>query len=403
MSTIFDYIKWRGDLSFSADPFNEIDNMIFTQFCFLDFAGIMPPSGESIQLSDAVNQYYKGKTDEDTKLGTLVPDTINKLAKEIALTERFGSLRLCKYSDVIVDNGETDLQFAALAVMLPGDRIVISFRGTDDTIVGWKEDANLALFPNIPAQRLALEFVESTANEFEGRIIICGHSKGGNLSIYSAKNSCDSTKERIERVFNNDGPGFSEDFFTDEEYLKIKSKVTTIIPQGSVVGTIFEQDNDSLKIVHSTNIGALQHDIFSWQLEGKCLTSDTLSRDAIAYKKSFNAWISEMSIEERRLLIDSLFKFLSSSGAKTLTEAVGDKKPQLNKIYKESSRSERLMLLGIVRSFIVKRASNGLEVAADAIKSKLARESRSTDASQSDEVQKKTTDSADSADSADTN
>ena len=376
MSDIFDYLKWRGDLSFKADPFNEIDNLIFTQFCFLDMKTIIAKKGSSVTLREAVDLYYKGKTKKETKLGTLIPDDVNKLAKEIAATERFGNVLLYKYSSTTNTELKNEVQFAAVAAILPNSQVVISFRGTDDTLAGWKEDAYLALFPDIPAQRMALEFLEQLGREIDGRIIICGHSKGGNLSLYAAKNASDSIKDRIDLVFNDDGPGFGREFYDTSEYLKIKDKVRTIIPQSSVVGLIFEQDKDSLKIVHSTTIGVLQHNIFTWQLEGKSLVSDILTPEAKTYKETFNKWIQDMSYTEKQVFVDSLFGFLSSSGATTLSEAIGEKKPQLYKAYKESSKETRKMLVGIVKSLIYTGASKSFETASNLIKNKVKRDKK---------------------------
>ena len=38
MANIIDYMDWRGDVPFSVSPFNDIDNLIFTQLSFIVYA-----------------------------------------------------------------------------------------------------------------------------------------------------------------------------------------------------------------------------------------------------------------------------------------------------------------------------------------------------------------------------
>ena len=37
---LFDYLDWRGDVPFSVDPFNEVDNLLLSQLVYTEFEGI---------------------------------------------------------------------------------------------------------------------------------------------------------------------------------------------------------------------------------------------------------------------------------------------------------------------------------------------------------------------------
>ena len=59
MGTLFDYVNWRGDLTFSEAPFNEVDNLIFSLLSYLNFSGIVPKehSDAAIPIKAAANSF----------------------------------------------------------------------------------------------------------------------------------------------------------------------------------------------------------------------------------------------------------------------------------------------------------------------------------------------------------
>ena len=360
MPGILDYLKWRGDISFEASPFNEVDNLIFSQLCFINFSNIVSESQEEfIPLHMAVRKALAKLGPKSKKLGFMIPEDIINLAQLLAITPRYRDILLCGFTS------QTDkcieVQFAALTAIISKKHIVVTYRGTDDTLVGWKEDFNMSLLDNIPSQKLSLEYLEFAAKMHKGKkIYVCGHSKGGNLAIYSAANCICKTKRKIEAVYNNDGPGFKKEFFYNKKYLNIKSKVKTLIPQNSFVGLMFEQDEDTLNVVKSTNIGAFQHDVFSWQVIGPGLEASTLTKDAINGKKAFNAWVEAMIYEERRESINILFEFLSSSGATTLTEAFNNS-PKLIITYRSLPEEKRKLVSESLKIFFHERIKNIIE------------------------------------------
>ena len=73
-------------------------------------------------------------------------------------TERFGNMLATKYVNKI--ETEQEKQFSAITVLMPDDTIYVSFRGTDNTIVGWKEDFNMSFKSHIASQISAKEYLK---------------------------------------------------------------------------------------------------------------------------------------------------------------------------------------------------------------------------------------------------
>ena len=184
MANILDYLDWRGDLTLAERGFNEVDNLLMAELCFLDFSGIVPADFSApVSLPEAMQKYDAARPQET--MGVLVPEQIPELGHKMAASRRFSDLTLCAY--VSRTDEETQTQFSALTVLLPDKTAYIAFRGTDDTIVGWKEDFNLAFLPVVPAQRMAAEYLAVAAAALPSHPLrVGGHSKGGNLAVYSA-------------------------------------------------------------------------------------------------------------------------------------------------------------------------------------------------------------------------
>lgn len=207
MANILEYLDWRGDLTLLERPFNEVDNLILAEICYLDFSGFVPAGFQTQQVTllDAASAYFAAHP--ETNMGVLVPDQIPVLVEHAAKTARFGDIRLLGYVNRIDE--ETQTQFSALTMLLPDGSAYVAFRGTDDTIVGWKEDFNMAFTPEIPAQKYAAEYLRQVSAALPFRpLLVGGHSKGGNLAVYAAVFCGQDVQKRILAVYNNDGPGF---------------------------------------------------------------------------------------------------------------------------------------------------------------------------------------------------
>ena len=316
---VFDYLHWRGDLSFEDAPFNEVDNLILSMMSFPDFLGIVPslPSPASVSFEYAMDQFLS-RQDKSKHLGAIIPDTIIELSELASKTRRFGSLQLTAYENTVDE--EKDMQFAALTVILPYGKMFASFRGTDDTLVGWREDFDLAFTPQVNAQHRAAEYLNSVCSIHSGEYYTGGHSKGGNLAVWSVLNVPPEVQDRLICAYNNDGPGFGTDMTKTAEYKRLNGRIKTIIPESSIVGMLLEHD-EKYEVIHSTENFIMQHDPLSWVVDCDKFVymperSSTGKRSDAAIKK----WIASLSKDEMKLFTENLFKVLDATDAKTLTE-----------------------------------------------------------------------------------
>ena len=318
MTNGLDYIAWRGDLSFERDPLNEVDIFLFSQLVAPDYSGIVPDDEKEISIKETADRYFENHTEDVSNLGVLQSTSALPMLKAMSESVRFGDLKLCGFvNKVNLDNEE---QCCGLTVKLPGDIIFVVFRGTDDTIIGWKEDFNIATKDIVPAQEDAVKYLEWAASVQSGDIYICGHSKGGNLAMYSAAMCEDSIKDRIRAVYNFDGPGFQRKFLQTENYLGMKDKITTVLSQNSIVGTLLHRAG-SVLMVNSCVAGPMAHDGFNWEIVGtKFTNSDGLSDVSKTIDRAMDETLDSMETEEKQAFIDELFDTLMSTGAITVTD-----------------------------------------------------------------------------------
>jgi len=321
MANIVDYVYWRGDLSFSASPFNELDNLVLSMTSYLDFSGIVPENFHAFYcptLREAM-ELYERKTGGSSRLGLIIPDSTIEIMRAAAKSERFGRLHLCAYRSLL--DHSLVMQFSAVTFLLPAKEVFIAYRGTDDTITGWKEDFNLCLEAPVPAELQAAVYLQEIAAMHDGTIRVGGHSKGGHLAVRAAADAVLSVQERITAVYSNDGPGFHAPFFESTGYRAIREKAFTYIPQSSIIGTLLEQDDERCFDICSTSTGPLQHNAVSWAVEPTGFVYlDGRSRFGSQSDEAISQWLNRTSQEERKLILENLFSVLDAPGVTTLTE-----------------------------------------------------------------------------------
>ena len=322
MANLLDYLDWRGDLTMAQAPFNEVDNLILAELSFVDFGGIVPSpgEGESVPLAQAAERYFaRFPEGEKIEMGVLVPDDIPVMLGKMAQSPRFSGLKLNCFA-ALLDN-DNAVQFAALTIETGDGAVYLAFRGTDDTLAGWKEDFHLACLPEIPAQHIAAEYTRQVAKQYPRRKLrLGGHSKGGNLAVWAALKAPDGVQKRIISVWSNDGPGFHEDILSLPEHQAVAERIVTIVPQSSLVGMILEHDED-YSVVQSSERGAWQHDGFSWEVRGPAFVHlRSVTRQGRRNDLVLKEWVRNMPLEERERFVEGLFEVLTASGAETLTE-----------------------------------------------------------------------------------
>lgn len=318
---IFDYLTWRGDVPFSIDPFNEVDNLVLCQLAYTDFGDVLE-AGESCPLCEVARRFFAKHTREE------IINTPSFYARAPLLMEgmvagaRFQDLYIKNYIN-IVDHQQT-AQISA-TTFLPGDgHAFVAFRGTDNTLVGWKEDLALGYQVETYGQKRAVAYLEEAASQTDLPLYVGGHSKGGNFAIYAASFCDPEIQKRILRVFSNDGPGFREEITAREDYHRILPRVTQIVPEESVFGMLLTHLTEP-KVIRSDASGIMQHDCLSWQVEKNVFVPGTLSEKSLIIKRAMSEWIREMDDDSRKFLSNTLFSVLEATGESTIYGVVNSK------------------------------------------------------------------------------
>jgi len=371
-SDICDYIDWRGDLTFDLSPFNDVDALIFAQLSYLDFSNLAPESLNSSILLSQLSKVFFASSDFERRsnLGMLIDPKSHELLKKAGESRRFGNIAVTGF--VSRYDSAKEEQFAAVTFvlnqgsLLSQQQIFVAFRGTDDTLVGWKEDFNLAFLEQVPAQKDALAYLENAAAEFKkAEIIAGGHSKGGNLALYSSANLSEKFQKNLSLVYNFDGPGFSQSTLDSNEFFSIKAKIRSFYPQFSVIGMLFHH-YDSFKIVQSDEKLAMQHNPFSWFVKGTNFeTKEEFDSGSEIFFKSFNKWFEEILPEQRKEFVETLFGLLESTNAITNSDLSKEKLKNTGRIIKAFAkldsgiRDEAMKLVAeFIKTFVSEVVNN---------------------------------------------
>ena len=316
MADIMEYLAWRGDVPFSAAPLCDVDSYMLSKVGTIDWTGIVPEDKSYIPLADAARSYFDNGG--EARLGLLTSPKIAPMVKALGNTARFRDVSLTLFRRRVSEE-ETE-QFSALTLRLPDGRHYISYRGTDDSIVGWRENCLLSVRDTVPAQRDALAYLEEAATLLPGSLLVGGHSKGGNLAVFAAASAPAGVQKRIETVWNFDGPGFRTEFLEREGYRNIREKLRTVLSQHAMVGTLLTQEENCI-IVKSSAVGVAAHDGFTWQTEPRgFVRCDKLAPASRAFDRAMEAVLAGMDNTARESFIEAFFGTLSSSGAETLTD-----------------------------------------------------------------------------------
>lgn len=306
MANILDYIDWRGDLSFFRAGFNQVDNTILSLLSYIDLRDIVPPAGGgSISLHEAARLYFSKSEKEQAEEFHF--QTALEVFQKAAESKRYGGILLSDYTDEI--DREKESQFSALTIRLGKGKYFISFSGTDDSIVGWKENFNMSFVEATESQRKSVEYLHRTAGEHDGELRIGGHSKGGNLAVYASVCCKEEIRKRIKRIYNNDGPGFTKKMLDQAAYARLGTKILSLFPEGSVVGMCLEHEGDILVV--KSKKGKLQHDPINWEVLGTSfIDAGELNESARFFHRTIGAWMKKMPPEQREEFVDAVFAAL---------------------------------------------------------------------------------------------
>lgn len=344
MTNMFDYLVWRGDLTFTQDPVNAVDALVFSTLSYVRYAGDLEKNpGAVVTLKDAsdtlfaqenLENRYRSKTDLD-------------LVRAAAQTLRFGSTRICMYRDRLIPEQET--QFAAMTFLLDDGTMFLAFRGTDYTLVGWKEDFNMSFRQTVPAQLLAEEYVREVGAEYYLPMRLGGHSKGGNLAVFAAARSSPMLQKRILEVYNHDGPGFTGYLMGDPGYLAMVPRIKTLVPQSSVIGMLLEHE-EPYTVIRSKSHGVMQHDPYTWEVVGRSFVPvPELSQSSVFLDATIKTWYADMTDQERNQLVDVLYQVLSADGVE---KAVDIFQPKNIRAYIKAISSDETLRRSLSTEFL---------------------------------------------------
>ena len=300
ITNIIDYLIWRGDLTFAQDHFNEVDALVLSRFSYMDMKDILYNDKNGMTVAKAY-ELYSANIAERPKFHDQDPELFRLMAGSL----RFGDLMLM-YHDFRFDDDSVE-QFSTITIKLADEQYFLSFRGTDDTINGWKEDLLMTFDEEVPSQTDALEYLDLVAANTKGDLFLGGHSKGGNLAIYAALFCKDEVAQRIKGVFSFDGPGLHKNIVKDIDKKIALPLITTYMPQSSFFGKMLSHKELQVT-VNSNASGVLQHDIYSWEVVRKdfVLTSEdtAISR---AFDQAFHDYLEKLSRSERKEVVDIIF------------------------------------------------------------------------------------------------
>lgn len=356
MASLSEYLMWRGDITFEQVPMNVVDALLLAQLSYLDLRGII---GEKEKKKECTLAYAtkkcwqnhpKEELEESVAFGlrsTLL------LAKEMVKTERFSKLILRNYVNRIDE--EKEKQFSAVEILLREGESFISYSGTDDTIVGWKEDFNMCYLSPIPSQRDARIYLEHIFEKENCKVHIGGHSKGGNLAVYAAVRCHPPYRDNILGIYNFDGPGFSPDFIEGIAYQAIKDRIQTWVPESSVIGMLLENE-DNYKVVKSNVNGFQQHDVASWEVQGTgFIVKADVKKSSRRLAEGLKEWMQGLRPEELEYFGDRLYELLLATEAQTLAELNKERWKSVKTIlstYNTMDKKVKEMLFSLIKVIV---------------------------------------------------
>ena len=334
MPNMDDYLDWRGDVSFDADPFNEVDACILCELVYTRFEGVVPmmDMGDPVPINKVAEDFFTLHSDEEIKAEKTFTRLAPFLMRRLVKSKRYIDMTLSDYVDEI--SMESDVQLCAVTYHLNGG-LVVCFRGTDATLAGWKEDLMLSYKDHTNGQRAAAIYLEYMADKDpdEKDIIVAGHSKGGNLAMYAAAFCSEETKERISRIYNLDGPGFSETMVETDEYIGILKKVKSYSPSVSLVGALLERKYP-MKYVASSEKFIMQHDLLSWQvMANRLVEAEYRSNTSLFIEDVLDKWLMEVDEDTRESIVTTLFDILGNMDIETFPEITEDMLTNVKKMY----------------------------------------------------------------------
>lgn len=370
-TNVIDYLRWRGDLTFDQDPFNEVDGLLLCVVSYINFFNIPELNARDPALAMPISSICAVLGEENEQQGLSALDYISVM-KQMSASRRFADLRLFAYEST--HDEEREMQFGALSFLLPDNSVYAAFMGTDRSLVGWKEDFNMSFLATVPSQDRAEAYAQEIAEACPDRQLrLGGHSKGGNLAVWAAAKLPEEIQTRLAGVYNNDGPGFGNDLLETPGYRRVADRVLTLIPESSIIGVLMDHPDD-YEIIDSSYYAVMQHEPLSWVVLGNRFVRQ--EKRTLVGKLSdsvLREWFASMTPQERETFVEALFDVLSKGGKITsleelpgglaggaaLLRSLADADEEHRSAVFEGLR----LLMGEIREGLKKSAEDGLSAA----------------------------------------
>ena len=321
MDTLFDYLRWRGDVPLSLDPFGEVDALLLAELAYADLAGLVPAEGAVPLRAVCAGFFETHSRAELAQRGNSGSKAALQL-EEMCAGARFRDTRLCSFVSEI--DRERETQFAAVTALLPDGAAFVAFRGTDSTLVGWKEDFHLACLPQTEGQRRAAAYLDAVGAALGHPLRVGGHSKGGNFAVYAASFCASALQARVEAVWSFDGPGFRAETLEAEGYRRMLPRIHSVVPDTAVIGRLLASASVP-RVVKSCASGIQQHDGFSWAIRRNRFVEAPPTELGLLLEQALGTWLEHMDDETRESLTDTVFSLLEATGQDSF-RAMGEKK-----------------------------------------------------------------------------
>lgn len=323
MANIVDYLAWRGDISLEVSPWNELDGLLMAVLSYLNFHGVQDHRGWTLEEAKRIDLLIEdgGASFEGRK----------KVFEAMADSDRFSGCRMHHF--IARTDEELSMQFSAECLDLPDGTMCVAFRGTDNTLVGWREDFNMAYQTQVPAQAAAAYYLSKAVKETDGPIRLIGHSKGGNLAVYAAAGVSEKIQDRIESIWSYDGPGMNMEMARSEGFGRIRPKIRSYIPQTSIIGLLMEY-YEPYTVVRSTAKGLEQHDPLTWQVYGRRFEElPGVDRTACVVRDTLHEMLTNSTPEQRAAFVDALFRMADNTNATKMSDILNEKFRSFRKMY----------------------------------------------------------------------
>lgn len=329
--TIIDYLKEYANVSLEEEPLNDVDSLVLCQFSYLKFDNMVPPVTDNEKPVSLRNLFEH--PDYEKLYGDERYEKENRaLFEAMQKCARFRNLKLNFYINIIENQADFETQFSAVTFLLEDGSVYVAYRGTDETIVGWKEDFNMAFLSPVPGQELAVKYLNMVTEKMSGNFYVGGHSKGGNLAVYAAMNCIPQVQDRILKIYSMDGPGFRPEVLEKFDFGKIEGRTCKILPHSSLVGMLFEKDIH-YRVVESRTFGLAQHNPFTWLVQdGSFVEVSDIYETRRFVDDTLNEWILSLDEQSLRVFVDTLFQILSASESDNLIDLTANLKRSMTGI-----------------------------------------------------------------------